>query len=158
MEWEASPAGDAIADSVVALIMHAQSSAASIRLTSKPCRHGRDSISDEDVEDNKKLKADDVVGDRLRFVRSILLKQFEFVEACYEGCTGTYEIVTDCGLDAGVPLEEGKLHCRVTVEFDESSASCAKITVECPDRTMASNIQATIRSAITAAEPIESKP
>eukprot|EP00584_Thalassiosira_punctigera_P005734 CAMPEP_0172534282 /NCGR_PEP_ID=MMETSP1067-20121228/6709_1 /TAXON_ID=265564 ORGANISM="Thalassiosira punctigera, Strain Tpunct2005C2" /NCGR_SAMPLE_ID=MMETSP1067 /ASSEMBLY_ACC=CAM_ASM_000444 /LENGTH=653 /DNA_ID=CAMNT_0013319059 /DNA_START=73 /DNA_END=2030 /DNA_ORIENTATION=- len=37
VEWDCSSVGDVIADSVVALIMHAQSSAASIRLTSQPC-------------------------------------------------------------------------------------------------------------------------
>ena len=40
VEWDASPANDVIADAVVALVMHAQTSAASIRLFSKPCRHG----------------------------------------------------------------------------------------------------------------------
>jgi hypothetical protein len=34
VEWQASSAGDVIADSVVALLMHVQSSAASICLTS----------------------------------------------------------------------------------------------------------------------------
>ena len=37
VEWDASPANDVIADAVVALLMHAQTSAASIRLFSKPC-------------------------------------------------------------------------------------------------------------------------
>ena len=37
VEWDASPANDVIADAVVALVMHAQTSAASIRLFSKPC-------------------------------------------------------------------------------------------------------------------------
>ena len=37
VEWDASPANDVIADAVVALVMHAQTSAASIRLFSKSC-------------------------------------------------------------------------------------------------------------------------
>ncbi len=52
VEWEASPEGDVIADAVVALLMHAQSSTASIRLTSKPCRHPRAS---DDVEEPSKV-------------------------------------------------------------------------------------------------------
>jgi Pre-mRNA 3'-end-processing endonuclease polyadenylation factor C-term/Beta-Casp domain/Zn-dependent metallo-hydrolase RNA specificity domain len=46
VEWEANPQGDVLADAIVALILQAQSCAASIRLTSKPCRHPRD-IDDE---------------------------------------------------------------------------------------------------------------
>jgi Pre-mRNA 3'-end-processing endonuclease polyadenylation factor C-term/Beta-Casp domain/Zn-dependent metallo-hydrolase RNA specificity domain len=42
VEWEANPQGDVLADAIVALILQAQSCAASIRLTSKPCRHPRD--------------------------------------------------------------------------------------------------------------------
>jgi Pre-mRNA 3'-end-processing endonuclease polyadenylation factor C-term len=159
VEWEASPAGDVIADSVVALIMHAQSSSASIRLTSKPCRHPRDTVFDEDEESKKKLKAidADLVGSRLRFVCALLKEQFQNVEAIYEGYIGTYEIMTDAGLETVVLDDEGILKCFVTVEFDDASASTAKITVECRDQKIASNVQATLQNAVAAATAVVTK-
>jgi Pre-mRNA 3'-end-processing endonuclease polyadenylation factor C-term len=158
VEWDASPAGDIIADSIVALIMHAQSSAASIRLTSKPCWHARDSDTEEDENSKKKAKDEDLVGSRLRFIRSLLKEQFEMVEASYEGCKGTYEIVTDAGLEADVLDDDGKLRCLVMVVFDDVLASSAKISVECMDHKMAANIQTTLQNAITASAAINSKP
>jgi Pre-mRNA 3'-end-processing endonuclease polyadenylation factor C-term len=158
VEWEASPAGDVIADSVVALVMHAQSSAASIRLTSKPCWHARDSTGEQDDEGSKKAKSEDLVDNRLRFIRSLLKEQFEMVEATYEGYQGTYEVVTDAGLEAGVLDDDGKLHCVVTVLFDDASASKATVSVECRDQKIAANIQTTLKSAIAASAAISSKP
>jgi hypothetical protein len=145
-----------IADSVVALIMHAQSSSASIRLTSQPCRHPRDRVSEVDDESKKKQKADDkdLVGSRLRFVRALLKEQFQNVEAVYEGYLGTYEIVTDTGLEPGVLDDEGKLKCFVSVEFEDVSASTAKITVVCQDQKIAANVQTTLQNAIAAAAAI----
>ena len=95
VEWEASPAGDVVADSVVALLMHSQSSSASIRLTSKPCCHPRDpEIINEDDQSQKKQRSDDDESSesRLRFLYATLKDQFQNVEASYEGNTGSYEI------------------------------------------------------------------
>jgi Pre-mRNA 3'-end-processing endonuclease polyadenylation factor C-term len=157
VEWQASPMGDMIADSVVALIMHAQSSVASIRMTSKPCRHARDDTPLDEDEEKKKLKPDDLVSDRLRFIRSILKEQFQNVEAVYEAFKGTYEIITDAGLKAGVLDADGTLTCQVVVEFDDALASTAKITVECPDNVLASNVQTTLQNAIVAAASVHTQ-
>ena len=156
VEWEASPAGDVIADAVVALIMHAQSSAASIRYTSKPCHRPRDissSPTNEDETTQKKIKPDDLVSNRLRFIRSVLKEQFQNVEAVYDAYKGTYEIVTDTGFEA-TSTTDGALQCQVIVEFDNALASTAKITVECQDHKIASNIQTTLQNAITAAAAV----
>ena len=76
VEWEASPAGDVIADALIALLMHAQSSAASIRLTSKPCRHSRsdESQSDDEAPSSTKARSDgeEVTESRLRFIKNAL--------------------------------------------------------------------------------------
>jgi len=159
VEWEASPAGDVIADSVVALIMHAQSSGASIRLTSKPCRHPRDDSSEDDSA-QKKIKAEDdnvLVHSRLRFVCALLKEQFQNVEAVYEGSRATYEIETDAGLESGVLDDEGKLKCMVSVEFDDEAASLAKISVECADKKIATNVQDMLQNAIAAASAVKTK-
>lgn len=158
VEWNASPAGDVIADSVVALLMHAQSSAASIRLTSKPCRHPRDSPlpeDDEGAKTTKKQKADD--GDatmaRLKFILATLKDQFRDVEATYEGKKGTYEITTDCGLDSDVLDEDGKLRCIVSVTLDDT-ANQGEVVVESKDEKLAANVQGCLRNIVSATLPI----
>jgi hypothetical protein len=136
--------------------MHAQSSAASIRLTSKPCRHPRDPDSDTE-QAGKKQRADgdeDIVSSRLRLFHSILKEQFENVEAVYEGSKATFEIQTDAGLSADVLEDDGKLRCSVTVEFLDDSGKDAKISVESKDEKMAQNIQDCLRSAAAAANPV----
>lgn len=157
VEWDASPEGDVIADAVVALLMHAQSSTASIRLTSKPCRHRRSSDEGEDTESSKKQKLDDSTTSesRLRFIHDTLKDQFEMVEAIYDGNTGTFEITSDTGLGSGI-LEEGtSLVCTATVAFDDSSGNTAKITVECSDKRLGNNVQECIQNLAAAAAPIE---
>ena len=140
VEWEASPEGDVIADAVVALLMHAQSSTASIRLTSKPCRHPRESNNDGEDEPSKKQKRDDesTTESRLRLIHATLKDQFQMVEAVYEGNTGIYEIESDSGLGSTSLGEDSTLVCTAKVEFEDESGRAAKITVECPDKKLGS--------------------
>ena len=63
-----------IADLGARIVQHApQSSSASIRLTSKPCWHPLDGVSEVDEESKKKQKADDkdLVGNLLHFIRAL---------------------------------------------------------------------------------------
>ena len=147
-----------IADAVVALLMHAQSSAASIRLTSKPCRHSRP----EDIADgepaNKKAKESDE-GDptetRLRLMHKTLKKQFETVEAVYEGKSASFEIKLDTTLESGLELgDDGVLTCTAKVEFEDDLGVNALITVECLDKKIASNVQGCLRNLATSLAPI----
>jgi len=156
VEWIASPAGDVIADSVVALIMHAQSSSASILLTSKPCRHARSEDRDLEDDDAKRQRSDgiDPSSERLRFLYATLTDQFQHVDAVYEGNRGTFEITTDSGLDS-VEDDDGKLRCVVEVRLEGSTASAAEIRVESKDVTLASNVQACLQSVVAASLPIE---
>jgi hypothetical protein len=156
VEWEASPAGDVIADAVIALLMHAQSSAASIRLTSKPCRHSR--AQDEDGEPSAKKPREEDEGlteSRLRLICDTLRDQFEQVEAVYEGNIGTFEITTDTGLESGVADENGVLTCTAKVIFDDSVGGNAEITVECPDQKLASNVQECLRNLASTLVPLK---
>jgi hypothetical protein len=156
VEWMASPAGDVIADSVIALIMHAQSSSASIRLTSKPCHHPRDDKAlDEEAIKKKRSEADDLANDRLRFLYVTLKDQFDQVEASYEGNRGTFEIITDSGLEASELDDDGKLRCVVEVRLDGNSASGAEIKVESKDSTLAANVQSCLRNVVAAFTPLE---
>jgi hypothetical protein len=137
--------------------MHAQSSAASIRLTSKPCRHPR--AQDEDGEPSaKKPREDDAEGlteSRLRLICDTLRDQFEQVEAVYEGNIGTYEITTDTGLESGVADENGVLTCIAKVVFADSVGGNAEITVECPDQKLASNVQECLRNLANTLVPLK---
>lgn len=156
VEWTASPAGDVIADSVVALIMHAQSSSASIRLTSKPCRHPRDDEPlDEEAIKKQKSDAIDLAKERLRFLYMTLKDQFDQVEATYEGTLGTFEITTDGGLEVLDLDDDGKLRCVVSVRLEGNTASAAEIRVESKDATLAANVQACLRNIVAASTPLE---
>ena len=147
VEWEASPAGDVIADAVIALLMHAQSSIASIRLASQPCIHPRPSSSEPSEEPTpKRTKSEELTNSRLRLIRDTLREPFESVEAVYEGNSATFEITTDSGLESGVVGEDGILNCNATVSFDDSSGSTAEIKVECVDQKLASHVQECIRN------------
>jgi len=157
VEWKSSPAGDVIADSVVALLMHAQSSAASIRLTSKPCRHPRDLSDGEERTQSRQRTEEDNSKERLRFIYATLNDQFDNVEATYEGNRGTYEITTDCGLESTSDPEGGAaLVCSVTVQLDDASAQAAEITVECVDEKLAKNVRECLQNVAAATVPISS--
>lgn len=153
VEWEASPAGDVIADAVIALLMHAQSSAASIRLTSKPCRHPRP--TDDDPESSsKKMRAEDMTQKHLILIRDTLKDQFDQVEAVYEGNTGTFEITTDTGLETNA--EDGVLECTAKVTFADDSGSHAEIAVECVDQKLAMHVRECLNGIAASLVPISS--
>lgn len=135
--------------------MHAQSSAASIRLTSKPCRHPRDSDADSSDQKEKKPRSDeDVVVRRLRLFHAILREQFDSVEAVYEGSNAKFEIETDAGLTADTLDDNGKLRCAVTIKILDRTGNDAKILVESKDQKMAQNVQDCLRGAVDAVTTI----
>lgn len=160
VKWEASPTGDVIADAVVALLMHAQSSSASIRLSSKPCRHPRSKSEGDETEgepSNKKLREDDTetTESRLHLIYDTLRDQFEKVEAVYESTNGTYEITTDAGFETGSLGADGVLVCTAKVEFDDSTGGNAEINVECSDEKLASNVLECLRNLASASAPLK---
>lgn len=158
VSWSASPAGDILADAVVALLMHAQSSAASIRLTSKPCGHRRrPGLEDESSSPaGKKRREGELSGTEecLRLVHATLKEQFETVEATFEAEAGSFEIRTDTGLESGSQGDDGFLTCTVKVDFEGIGGKEAKVTVECNDGKLAANIQDCIRNIAMAAAPV----
>ena len=158
VKWEASPAGDVVADALIALIMHAQSSAASIRLSSKPCRHARaDDITTEyDKEGVKKARLNDMslTENRLRLINETLRDQFGKVEAIYEGNTASYEISTDTGLELGIVKDNEQITCTINVSFPDDSGGIAEIRVECLDKHLASNVQDCLKNLTKFTSPL----
>ena len=163
VEWDASPANDVIADAVVALVMHAQSSAASIRITSKPCRHRsrrpRDGEEEEENGDepmNKVARSEETsTFGRLKLIGDSLRDQFKEVECVFESNRATYEITTDCGFDTAAVSEDDTLLCHVAVEFDDEFGNNAEVTVECADTKLASHVRDCIRNVAAAAAPLQ---
>uniref|UniRef100_A0A7S2Y2X5 Cleavage and polyadenylation specificity factor subunit 3 n=1 Tax=Entomoneis paludosa TaxID=265537 RepID=A0A7S2Y2X5_9STRA len=167
VEWDANPQGDVLADAVISLILHAQSSAASVRMTSQPCRHYRaddPENNNNNSESNKRAKTrTDTISSRLRFIYSTLKDQFETVEAVYEGNQGVYEIQTDCGFlpaDASGTKEESDkkdiLKCTVTVLFDDNDVTGdrAHVAVESRDEQLANHVRDCIQTLAQATQPI----
>ena len=158
VEWDCSSVGDVIADSVVALIMHAQSSAASIRLTGRPCSHRRKKQREEDSD--SKVTTEEY----LKALYQALSDQFLSVEATYEANKGTFEIKIDAKNDdkgdtegEAAANDDGALVCNATVEFEKDSDGTAKITVESEDEKLANNVRTCLQgvAAASAAFSIE---
>ena len=157
VEWDCSSVGDVIADSVVALIMHAQTSSAAIKLTGRPCSHRRKKQREEEEKDLTKTTTEEY----LKALYQALSDQFLSVEATYEANKGTFEIKIDAknGEDgeAAAGEDDGALVCNATVEFEKDSDGIAKITVESEDEKLANNVRACLQgvAAASAALPIE---
>ena len=146
-----------VADSVVALIMHAQSSAASIRLTGRPCSHRRKKAREDDG-DEKQNDPKKTMEEHLRSLHHALKDQFLCVEATYEAKKGTFEIKLDANsganADGGMGDDDGAVVCIATVEFESSLDDTAKVTVECDDEKLATNVRECLQNVATAAAPI----
>ncbi|EJK60589.1 hypothetical protein THAOC_19026 [Thalassiosira oceanica] len=139
VEWDCSAVGDVVADSVVALIMHAQSSAASVRLTAQACGHRR-----KRPREGEDLRAK--TEEYLRTIHEALRMQYLSVEATYEARKGTFEIRIDADGD-GVKREGGvgdddsrDLTCTAEVIFEDDFGT-AKISVESEDEKLATNVR-----------------
>jgi hypothetical protein len=152
VEWSASPVTDLLADSVIALLMHAQSSAASIRLTSKPCRHRsiKREIQDED-QPSKKTKS--IHHSFLEGIKKMLSDQFESVQADIGEKSAVFELQTEVLLNSESGQQES-MKCEVCVEFDDDSEMNMKLKVKCDDKKIAANIRDCIRSFADASRPI----
>lgn len=160
VEWKASPLGDILADSVVALLMHAQSSTASIRLTSKPCFHGQSQEGDDSEYEPKSKKLKE--GDRsereqtlLRMFHNTLREQFTDVDAAYEARKATFEINTDTGLESKALGNGEVLTCSVSIEFDDDEGVDGIIKVESVDSKLAANVRTALKNVAEAAAPLK---
>ncbi|KAL9187673.1 hypothetical protein ACHAXT_006051 [Thalassiosira profunda] len=150
VEWDCSSVGDVIADSVVALIMHAQSSAASIRLTGRPCSHRQKKLREEEGEEDPKKTTEEC----LRALHQALTDQFLSVEATYEASKGTFEVKIDANeCEAKEGEDDGGATCTATVEFDGLDGA-AKVTVESDDEKLAGSVRSCLKNVAAASAPI----
>ena len=160
IEWEASPVSDMLADAAVALVMHAQGSAAGIRISSKPCNHGGKSVGEkrgveEGQEEGGKKKNRIWEGEdisemtpnevRLRMANKLLKSQFSKVDVDYD--LGTYVITCECAAD------KSEVRCDVSIDFDEENDGCV-IRVQCDDEGQGGAVRECLRQLATAAAPL----
>jgi hypothetical protein len=178
VEWNASPLNDVVADAIVALLMHTQSSASSIRATSRPCAHNPrrrrkrndsksseslDKVDDDLAQDNseeKKLK--NQKSSLLRLCHQALLESYSNVDAVFEPSIATFEIrlndqcpsSTKASGDETLAADGPTASCTVTVSFKSENSLDAKVSVECSDTKLATIIQDCIRNIALASAPI----
>ena len=167
LSWPAGPADDMIADATVAAIMHAQTSAASIRVTSKPCRHGiRDAGEGGGGERAAKIVKEEVEPNvaRMKVVERALRDMFEEVKADYDG--GKFEVVCEKA-NPKVPdpeeEQEGEggnettpqptdVTCYVTLNFQDDGC---EIRVECEEERQGMMVQDCLRQVAGAMQPVK---
>lgn len=140
--------------------MHAQSSSASIRLTSQPCRRSHHQQTDS-APSPKKVKTEsgrDLVDSRLKLLYGVLRQQFLNVDATYEGLDATFDIETDAGLAKDTLNEDGKLLCSVRVSFNDATATAAKVSVESRDTKLAANVEEMLQIAVKSATAVNTSP
>lgn len=147
VEWDANPVGDLLADAIIALLMHAQGSAASIRITSQPCSHNKVKSEEPPL---KKSREDNIIVHRLNLVFELLSNQFQDVESSYEQYSGEFTIHT------GMTDADGnEIICTARVAFKDDQGTNAKIAVECVDGKVANNVRACLKNLTDAAAPIK---
>ena len=133
--------------------MHAQSSAASIRISGRPCNH-RKKIQREEVDDDIDPKK--AIEDHLRAMYKSLTDNFVSVEAIYEAQKATFEVTIDANLgdsdEAGGDENQG-LVCTATVAFENDLGDVAKITVESEDEKLAANVRECLQNIAIASAP-----
>lgn len=153
VEWNANPVSDLLADSAIALLMHAQSSAASIRLTSKPCSHRsiKREFIDDDQPNSKKIKS--VYQSFVEAVHKILSDQFEIVQVTLDENSALFQLQTEVVLNSETGQQES-VKCEVYLEFLGDTETNFKLKVHCDDKKIAGNIRDCIRSLSDASRPI----
>jgi hypothetical protein len=132
--------------------MHSQSSAASIRLSGRPCNHKRKKQR-EGAENEDPQKA---IEDHLRIMLQSLRDNFISVEAIYEAKKATFEITIDANTGNNVEAdgeENQGLVCTATVAFENDLNDVAKITVESEDEKLATNVRDCLQNIAIASAP-----
>jgi len=153
VEWNASPLNDIVADSIVALLMHTQSSASSIRTTSQPCGHSqrrrrkrgdalqsnqvgevgtlekKDNINQNDKDDSldteeKRLKKQK--SSLLRLCYQALMESYAHVDAVFDVSMATFEIRLDGQASSGGQPSGSniKTSAEENLSSEESSSIC----------------------------------
>lgn len=165
LQWDASPVNDMLADAAVALIMHAQTSAATIRVTSRPCNHSGG--NDEGGRKAKKGKVDwkAIKESRLKKAGEMLKEQFRDVEEDLENgvfkvmCLRNPAFIEVLEDDDEVAKKEEKkdedlVLCEVTCEFEDGGGG-VRVRVECEDEVQGKLVQDCMRQLFEALGAID---
>jgi len=150
IEWESSPVGDLLADSVVAIIMHAQSAGASIRMSGTPCKEkgggeGATTKTEESAEEIKKK--------RLALAERLLKEQFSNVVSNLD--SGTFVIKFYKKAKAAASEDgSGEILCGVKIVFTDDNSGC-QIRVRCENDSVGKSVKECLSRMATASGPLQ---
>ena len=145
-----------LADAVIALLMHAQSSTASIRITSKPCCRRSTTENQPPTKKTREDNTSNLVEHRLNLAFDLLRIHFEDVQSELDLNNYIGKFIVSSDLQD--PDESDKMPeaiCTVIIQFEDDSAMDAKISVESSDEKLASNIRDCLQSLTESAAPIQ---
>ena len=129
------------------------SSAASIRITSKPCFHGEDDAAGgggEPSAKNSKVEEDESAKTtRMKIAHKLLLDQFSAVEADFDN--GLFTIKCE------QTREQEEVVCMASLEFAEDGGG-VKINVECADEQQGALVRDCLLQLGRATAPFSLKP
>jgi len=135
IKWDADPLIDVLVDSLIALLMHAQTSIPSLRMLSKPCQHG----SQPPKKRERKTQTFEQI------IHDILLEQFETVDIDdEENDSVTKFIIRDQDSETIVLLEQ----------TSKKELSPPNIQITSDDTKLAQQIKECIQKVAEAAYPI----
>eukprot|EP00588_Corethron_pennatum_P002225 CAMPEP_0194287154 /NCGR_PEP_ID=MMETSP0169-20130528/34082_1 /TAXON_ID=218684 /ORGANISM="Corethron pennatum, Strain L29A3" /LENGTH=821 /DNA_ID=CAMNT_0039033767 /DNA_START=48 /DNA_END=2513 /DNA_ORIENTATION=+ len=153
--WESGPVEDVLADAAVALLMHAQSSSAAVRMAGRPCNHHAKRArtgggGEGDLVDNVT---------RLQLLHKMLRCQYESVQPDFEAGTfviGSAHADREEGNDTSPVGELSATQpavCTIKIEFESEDGSNAKLTVEGDDYKMNANVRDCVKNIISTSAP-----
>ncbi|KAI9998920.1 hypothetical protein PInf_003584 [Phytophthora infestans] len=177
VEWTSAPTADMIADSVIALAMHAQASPASFKLSNQPtaaCPHDHSKKTNTEDEANGKkdtVKAEeenlvvakkaeegheDPVSDDKKEVQTDLEKAARELGGADQDALNlliVFRLLKDQYGDVDLDFETNKIHVRTPSGVD-AVVDHASQEVECKDATLKLKLQTTIQRIEGALKPI----
>lgn len=137
IEWVGNVMNDAIADSVLAVLLSVDSSPASVKITSKQCNHSHgDNGKTEDHHDDVSSKSDGHANlstmERIEQVSAILTAQFG---DCYE-------------------ISEDHKTAKIVIENCTADINFADLSVTCPSRILEQRVSHVLERAVNTVAPL----
>lgn len=132
VEWVGNVMNDAIADSVLAVLLSVDSSPASVKMTSKSCNHGHDHSDDNKKCNSGNGHANLTTMDRIEQVSAILTAQFG---DCYK-------------------IAEDRKSADIVIDNLTAHISFVDLSVTCPSRILEQRVTHVLERAVNTVAPL----